>query len=231
MAYGTALLPERGRRARGAEQLDDGEPPAGGVEPLEMPGQLVYEDRELPSEGDRDGRLCVRATRHHRRAMLACQPCEPVTEGARENVDSVKRTGANEREARVHDVLGRRTPVQVAGGGVGLLAQLLEQGQNRVTDDPRPLVQAYEIDVLGHRDRVDGGDSLTRNDPVLRLGRRKRALDLEPGADERRLREATLKLLVAEHVDERQEHHTTLPVRSGGSDPSRECTLVTHDAL
>ena len=80
---------------------------------------------------------------------------------------------------------------------------LLEQRQDRIADDERPLAEAREVDAAGRRGGVDRSGGVGWDDPELGLHVRKCPLDFEPGVDDRLLGEQLGDLVVGEHVDER----------------------------
>ena len=200
--------PERSGRAGGAEELDDGDSLAGGAHPLQVPHELREPDRQLAAEGDRHRSLPMRAARHDRRPVLLGQRGHRVSQGNRERLDPLEHALQDEREAGVHDVLGRRPPVQVGGHlGRGPRFHLVEQRQDRVADDPRPAAKQAEVDPLDGRGRDDRLRGLGRDQSQLGLRRGQGSFDLEPALDEHRLRAELVGVFVAEDVDEWQERH------------------------
>ena len=151
--------------------------------------QLGEPHGQLAAEGDRDGRLGVRAAGHHGRAVSVGLRRELVAERSRERLDPIERPAAEQGEARVHDVLRRRAPVDVPGGLGGSIADLLEQRQDRIADDERPRAQSLQVDGLRYRGPLDRRGGLGGDDPELGLRGGERPLDLEPRLDERPLRE------------------------------------------
>ena len=105
--------------------------------------------------------------------------------------------------------------MQVTACGRRSLHDLLEQRQDRIADDERLLAEGREVDVLGHRGGGDLARRLGRDHPELGLRAGERALDLEPRGHERLLREEPEHFFVAEDVNERRVHRSTiLRVRS-----------------
>ena len=201
-----ALVSERGRGAGRAEELYHGKACSRGAKPLEMACQLCEPYGQLSSEGDRDGRLRVRSTRHHGGTMSNCPGRDLVSQRSREHVDPIEGTASQQCEARVHDVLRRRPPVHVPGGVRGSIADLLEQGQDRIADHERPRAQSLQVHGLRYCGPLDRSGGLGGKEPERGLRGGKRPFHLEPRSDERPLREDLRDLVVAEPIDQRQEH-------------------------
>ena len=193
-------------RAGGAEELHDHGPCADSAESLDVASELGEPDGQLAAERDRHRRLRVGPARHHRRAVRVGLRRDFVSQRVHEDLDPVERTTEEQREAGVHDVLRCRAPVDIAGRLGRGVPDLLEQRQDRIADDERPFAKDGELDSIRCGGGLDGSRGIRGDDPEagLRLG--ERPLDLEPGGHERFLREELCDLVVAEHVDERQEH-------------------------
>jgi hypothetical protein len=156
----------------------------------------------LEAEGDRQRLLEMGAAGHRRIAIAPRQGDQRLPDLIEVALDQRERRPDLEDGRGVHDVLGRRAPVQVAAGLAELARELADQRQDRVADVER---LAPELRLVDHRDRgalVDRTRRVGRNDAGGALGSGERPLGRDIGLDRRVFVEDRAHLGGAEDVAE-----------------------------
>ncbi len=153
------------------------------AEPLGMAVESRQPDRRLVAKGYRQRVLQMGAAGHRRVAIAPGEVCQMAAHRRRDRLDQRQPVADLQHHGGVHDVLGRRTPMQPAPGLAGALGELADQWQDRVADILGLALEPREVEVFrvvrrfgrGARDRRRG---LGGDDAEPGLGAGQRRLDL-----------------------------------------------------
>ena len=195
--------PERGQRAGGAAELDDEHARAQFAQTVGVAIEGREPDRGLVAEGNRQGVLQMGAAGERQVAVAAREIGEMAAHRGEILFDQPQSGADLQHRSGIHDVLGRRPPMQPAPGGAGGLGELADQRQDRIADglglglEPRPVEPRRRIGRSRDRRRRLRGD-----DAEPGLGARQRRLDLDTAGEEPVAAEHALHLGRAEQVGE-----------------------------
>lgn len=158
----------------------------------------------LVAERDRQGLLEMGAAGHRRVAIGLREAGEDRPQSLDIGFHEVERGADLQGVRRVHDVLGRRAPVDIAACLAGGGGQLVDERQDRIADDLRFVAKTIVVDLDGLGGLVDRLAGGRRNGTEPGLGARERGLGFEVSADEGLIGENRPHLLGAEHVAEQE---------------------------
>jgi hypothetical protein len=133
--------------------------------------------------------LQVRAPGHRRVAVQAGEGGQHIHDLGELGLDQDHGIPRLQYGGGVHDVLGRRAPVQVAPCLAELFRQLADEPDDGIADVLGIVLQLSQIERNGGRPVCDGGGGFARDDPGFSLSQGQCHLGPDIGTDLRLVRE------------------------------------------